>query len=87
MGTLPYSPDASNPHWNFFQGIFPRLGLAKKTRRISMGRTPQHDRVTKKTSRKPPVRIPLPFERAIEGLLAVQPRKKKRKKKPKAATG
>jgi hypothetical protein len=40
-------------------------------------------RQTKK-ARKPPVRIPLPFDVAVDGLLAVAPTKKakKRKKKP-----
>lgn len=34
-------------------------------------------------ARKPPVRIPLPFDQAIEGLLAVKPKKKPgAKKKP-----
>jgi hypothetical protein len=49
----------------------------KRTEAAAIGR-PRKNR-----QRKPPVRIPLPFDRAVEGLLAVAPKKKaKRKKKP-----
>jgi hypothetical protein len=35
-----------------------------------------------KQKRKPPVHIPLPFERAVEGLLGVNPKELPAKKKP-----
>jgi hypothetical protein len=37
-----------------------------------------------KAARKPPVRIPLPFDKAIEGLLAVDPKKLPARKKARA---